>query len=619
MEIAIPLVALGGLYIISNQNRKNADINEPFQNNSLPNVNIPDKNYPSEYPVKNVETDLTSKLSTTNVYDGQSVYTDKYFNPAVNSNITVPYTQFEYGGSGMGKGGINQTGGRATADSKYYTSLTGDKVDTSYFQHNNMVPFFGGHLRNKLVDANTNESTLDNYTGSGSQHFSKKEQSPLFSPNEGYQWAHGMPNQTDFIRTRMNPSTKMTNVKPFEEQKVGPGLGLGFTNEGSGGFNSGMLSRESWLPKTADQLRTDNNPKSSGHLLYGREGPASYYIQNVQNSNNIGRVEKNRPETTFEMGQDRLFTTTGAEKGQAVRTMPIDRDLRRAEGVEYSGIAGYANSSTYVEGEYMPSKHIDLGPVPLAGAYAPGAHVGNELDYEAKAVRAYPNNRSTTNDSDGYFGIVSSGFGAAVAPLLDILRPSRKENTVGNLRPYQNPGTTVSKSYLFNPADRPNTTIREMTEVSKNHQQINANQRGGGYQTAAMTPIDNNRLTTDDFFYAGGSSAGERGRGQRTFEAEYNQRNNDLKSSTIDGRLVPGNMALLNSDINMSAKSRDADLVNRRAVVPQYPYQSASVNSMGQLNNVSSNYQTIQLDRSDPGILDQLKGNPYALSHKNAL
>lgn len=612
MEIAIPLVALGGLYIISNQNRNKT--NETFQqlgDSNLPNVNTPDKNYPNEYPVKNVETDLTSKLSTVNVYDGTQVYTDKYFNPAVNSKITTPYTQFEYGG-------INQTGGRETASDKYYTSMTGEKVDTSYFQHNNMVPFFGGHLRSTLVDSNTNESILDNYTGSGSQIFSKKEQAPLFSPKEGYQWAHGTPNQTDFIRTRINPSQKMSNVRPFEEERVAPGIGLGYTNEGSGGFNSGMLNREKWLPKTADELRVANNPKSSGHLLYGHEGPASYYIQNVTDKDGLGIVEKNRPETTFEMGQDRLFTTTGAEKGQTIRTMPIDREIRRADGVEYAGIAGYNNSSTYVNGEYMPSKHIDLGPVPLAGAYAPGAHVGNESDYQANAVRAYPNNRSTTND-DGYFGAVSSSIGAAIAPLLDILRPSRKENAIGSLRPYQNPGSTVSRSYLFNPADRLTTTNREMTEESKYHMYINANQRGGGYQTATATPITNNRMTTDNFFYMGGSSAGERGRGQRLFEGEYNQRNNDIKSSTINGRLVPGNMALLNSDINMSGKSKDTDLLNTRSIVPQYPYQSPSINNMGQLNNVSSNYSNIDLDRSDPGILEQLKGNPYVLSHKNAL
>jgi hypothetical protein len=74
-------------------------------------------------------------------------------------------------------------------------------------------------------------------------------------------------------------------------------------------------------------------------------------------------------------------------------------------------------------------------------------------------VRKYTNNRSTANVDD-YFGIVGGALGAVVAPLLDVLRPSKKQNTVGTLRPYQNAGTRVPQSYLFNPADRPGATIR---------------------------------------------------------------------------------------------------------------------------------------------------------------
>ena len=42
MELAIPLVALSGLYVIKNQNKKKED----FSNHSkLPNTNTPDSNY----------------------------------------------------------------------------------------------------------------------------------------------------------------------------------------------------------------------------------------------------------------------------------------------------------------------------------------------------------------------------------------------------------------------------------------------------------------------------------------------------------------------------------------------------------------------------------------------
>ena len=201
MELAIPLVALGSLYIISNQKKEPKPANEGFR--SLPNTDVPDKNYP--YPISNVvpETDVTSKLSTVNKYDGTSAYTDKYFNPYSKDSKNI------------------------VDDKNSYKSLNGDVVDSGHFKHNNMVPFFGGKIRSK-IDPNSNESIMDNYLGSGSQSIEKSEQAPLFAPNANYQMANGAPNMNDFYQSRVNPSMRMANVKPFEEVKVGPGLGLGY-------------------------------------------------------------------------------------------------------------------------------------------------------------------------------------------------------------------------------------------------------------------------------------------------------------------------------------------------------------------------------------------------------
>ena len=60
MELAIPGVALGLLYVVTNQNKKK----ENFTNNvsGLPNTNVPNRNYPSEYPILSTETDQTSSL-----------------------------------------------------------------------------------------------------------------------------------------------------------------------------------------------------------------------------------------------------------------------------------------------------------------------------------------------------------------------------------------------------------------------------------------------------------------------------------------------------------------------------------------------------------------------------
>jgi hypothetical protein len=600
MEIAIPSVALGLLYVVTNQNKKK----ENFTNNvnELPNTNVPNRNYPNEYPILSSETDQTSALSTTNRFDNNGVYTDKYFNPTSVSNIVDSFSA-------------------ANNSQRNFYSLTGEQVDSSYFQHNNMVPFFGSNIRSRHVDNNSNESVLDNYVGSGSQTIIKKETAPLFAPSENQQWAYGAPNMTDFYQSRVNPSMKMANVKPFADEKVGPGLGLGYTTQGADGFNSGMMMRETWLPKTADELRAANKPKAGGLMMIGHEGPANSHIKNISTHEQMGRMEKNRPERHFEMGQDRLFTTTGLEKGQTLHGIPTTfyKDTARQHTTtDYVGVAGFQNSSEYVTGEYMPSHNQQLGEVPLGIANANGRNYATDADYEMKAKRAYPNNR-TANHQESYYGLVSGSIGAAVAPLLDVLRPTRKSNVIGTLRPYQNPSTVVKESYIFNPADRPAPTIRETTENSKFHMNIDRNQRGGAYETTAHQPIDNNRITTGDFYYAGVAGAGDRTRQMKSYEAEYNQRNNDIKSSTIDGRMVPGNMSLMNGNINMRQVSRDDFLKNNRPVTATMPYQSADVANMGQLQGHNNLYQGIQMDRNNGDILDALKGNPYVVNYKNAL
>ena len=106
----------------------------------------------------------------------------------------------------------------------------------------------------------------------------------------------------------------------------------------------------------------------------------------------------------------------------------------------------------------------------------------------------------------------------------------------------------------------------------------------------------------------------------RSYEAEYNQRNNDIKSSTIKGRMVPGNMKLTNHHINMKPAQRDNALKNNRPLTSTMPYQAPSVNTMGvSASNNNTLYDGINNDRNDTSIMDALKGNPYATDYKKVL
>ena len=54
-------------------------------------------------------------------------------------------------------------------------SLTGQKKKQSDFTHNNMLPFFGSHVR-QVTDSKSNRAILENHTGV--EYFSNKKQDP---------------------------------------------------------------------------------------------------------------------------------------------------------------------------------------------------------------------------------------------------------------------------------------------------------------------------------------------------------------------------------------------------------------------------------------------------------
>ena len=156
-------------------------------------------------------------------------------------------------------------------------------------------------------------------------------------------------------------------------------------------------------------------------------------------------------------------------------------------------------------------------------------------------------------------------------------------------------------------------------EVDKQHWNINANQRGGAYETTEHQATSNQRDTTTDVYYAGVASAGGGARETRPYDAEYRQRNNDIKASTVASRGAnAGGMALLNSDIQMRAKPQEAMLKNDRAVQgTMMPYGlPPSMETMGRLQGSGGSdlYSGMQLDRNNGDVLSQLKGNPYTLS-----
>lgn len=570
MELAIPVVALAGL-LFSNTSR------EGYTEN-----NIQASGYPEE------NEDESNKLSL-NKYPNSNQATDKYYKQNVYKNKVI----------------------NSKATNNRIRSLTGDVVETNNFKHNNMTPYFGAKIRGRTVDENSNEAILDNMIGSGSQIRNKVEQAPLFKPQNGLQYANGAPNMSDFYKSRVNPSNRMANVKPWEEKKVAPGLNLGFDGKPTNGFNNGIMARDNWKPKDVDELRTKNNPKLTFELK-DLEGPAVSHIKNIGME---GKVEKNRPDTYYENNENKWFTTTGLEKAPTNRSQIVERDVNRNEhetlykgsGGNKSGAYTIPNSS---EGFRKENENNYKGPVSKIGTSS-----ASNSDYGRIGFNVERNNR-VVNEQPSMFGNIKSAVDAAILPIVDLLKPTKKEDLIQN-KFRGNISVSSNKNVIYNPSDKLKTTNREMDttkEIGVNNLIIQ-NQNQPGYVVSKPQIYDNQRTTTN-VSYVGASGGSGVSTGQQSYESAYNQTNNPYKEATVFNRPAQGNAKQLNYHQNINIGKLEEDRNNNRMFVPSNSamHMPPTTQTYGHMDTPYKNNPNINTDRMQPNLLDAFKKNPYTHS-----
>jgi hypothetical protein len=192
--------------------------------------------------------------------------------------------------------------------------LSGQKTN---FSHQNMVPFFGGRLKN----ANTS-NTLGRYTGTDNLTPKKEVESVQNGPvNDVF----GNVLLTDSItQDRFVSSNYQTSLLPFDQVRVQPIPGE---------YNRGGA-------KTVDELRSSINPKLS---LEGRMNTG----KTIDKRANMGELPETRFETAYELGTSRQFTTKGQENGsyfdstqhfrESKKNITSEISFNTSAGVNYIG------------------------------------------------------------------------------------------------------------------------------------------------------------------------------------------------------------------------------------------------------------------------------------------
>ena len=563
MEIGIPLLALGGMYIIANKDNENK---------------------------QNAKVKVEGLTGTSDNYPAKATLLDDHYRQSQNQD-NIQY--------------IQKQKPQQVQTNDYMLSNNG--FDKELFQHNNMVPFNGGKVRGAVFNYNGNESVLDSKVGNGSMMIKKQEQAPLFKPEDNMNLNYGSQSNSDFIQSRMNPGTMKTNLKPFESEMVGPGLDQGYSSNGTHGFNSGLEARDKWRPYTIDEMRVKTNPKIE-YELSGHEGPAYSHIKTTTTKENLGRFEKNRPDTYYEVGQDRWFTTNSSEKASTYRSEQQMGNVKRGDkDTNYKGHAISDKKGPYAEQNFEPAKRHQLATNGVTNSTAIGRGPNCDHELPLKSHTNYMNNRASTQH-ELPFGAIGGALGAVVAPIVDLFKPTLKEEVVGNIRIYGDAKPSVSSNYVIDYNDKTKTTNKETTLYSPS---FNINNQGEASYVNTYKPThttQRNQTCTD---YMGGATSTY---GFKDYNSAYIQTNNEKKSATIHNRMNQGGTQMLNHNMNIRLANKDSNIMQNRVNAPHMAnYQTPSAQMHG-VSNYSRESGDVSQTRLDSDLLKSFRENPYTHS-----
>ena len=332
--------------------------------------------------------------------------------------------------------------------------------------HNNMVPYFGGSIRqNMTVDNRLTMGKLENFTGQfklNKQH--KTEVNPLFAPTQQDMTPLTAPRELDRY---INNLQYRNNELPFEQIHVGKGLDNGFTAQPSGGFHNQLRI----LPKTIDKLLVNPKTVNEGRIIKGKHTISKRTAMQPQ--------FKYKPEllvTNF--NGERNFTTVGAFTKPTSRAKTIMTPTNRQNSRNVIGIAHDHNAIKHTPNQLRAkskiSSKINYNNTPFRNpVQAEGKKHHN--DYHA-SFENRKNERSLTQVKYGQKGhaFINRKFNVTQiqSQLNDKAKNTRKQQYIMAKNPAGYLNATATKGLVYDPNSAMKPTIRQTTEVNTHNGHI---------------------------------------------------------------------------------------------------------------------------------------------------
>lgn len=346
---------------------------------------------------------------------------------------------------------------------KYSTLLTkAQSAPEIKKTHNNMVPYFGGSVKQNTYDTNIQQDQkLEAFTGQfklDQNH--KKENTNLFAPVQQDIFSTEFPRELDRYSTNL---TYRNNEIPFEKTYVGRGLNDGYTATPSGGFHNDVRA----LPKNIDQLLVNPRQSYKNKVIKGKH----MVNKRVAEQQSF----KYTPDgTIMNLNGERNFVTTGASLAQTARSEIIMKDTNRKNNVFISGAATAVNShKSSNRQEITQNKDNTLYSVLLGAIQAVGKKFTTEADSKV-VIRTERGKKQVVKQGNAFGNIKQMNYH------LDPTKELKAEsyNPLDTIKYIINAGQTNAPVYNLTPLK---TTIGEFTEVNTNNGTINNAQTTGAY------------------------------------------------------------------------------------------------------------------------------------------
>lgn len=495
--------------------------------------------------------------------------------------------------------------------------LTGLPYDES---HNNMVPFFGGTIKQN-IESFSNEALIENRSGKNATFKHKEEIKSLYDvePENIY----GNPVFTTQVEIdRYIPSLYKQNEKPVEQKYISAPI--------SGTIDNPINPRLG--AKTVDELRVLSKPKEtySGRTIAGQFGN----VRGIQ-----ADVMKQRPDTYYEQETpDKLLRGPGA---YVEKTM--DRDYktnlksssRQSYNMEYYGVANNSelnktkqrlaidNSSELMSALFQTPKRQNFEGDYLRNAN--GSIYDKKVDdYGKSGITSYESERATTGDRSHLLNAQRTEFGVAVRPQ-DQAKSTLKQtmlngDNTGNVKSiFDNGKIAAYETGLLNVDAK---TTQKQSLVDNKYLGQSEKERGMGYLvTKYDARTTGKELLTNKGDYRGNAKFSSESESRFKYS---NAEIRDNKQEVLMGQRPSGpqffqtasgkvSQGKIKSTENMLLKEcqdqREKMNVNVAQVIPT----KTNIGMIVKYREDDGPEDTVSGQRLDPSILKQLDNNPFVI------